>query len=716
MSTIITKRQFPNYHKYELELAGRPLTLEVGKLAELANAAVMVGYGDTRVLCCVTAAPRPRDGIDFFPLSVDFEEKMYSVGRIPGSFNRREGRPGEKGVLTSRVIDRPIRPLFPYDFRNDVSVMCTVMAVDHDCSPEIAALIGTSAALAISDIPWNGPVGALKVGLVDGKLVFNPTSEQRKVSDLDVTVVSTGKKVVMIEAGANEVPNDVMFEAIRMAHEENQKQIALINQMVAEIGKPKFDYPHADFNQELFDKIVADFMDEAKAAMDTDDKNVREARWNEMIEHWHEKYLEEYPDMDQYLEEFTYKFQKKIVKAWLLEGHRVDGRQKNEIRPLDAEVAVLPRVHGSGLFTRGQTQVLSVCTLDTLSANQKLDTIWEETEKRYMHHYNFPGYSVGEAKPARSPGRREIGHGALAERALLPVIPPVEEFPYAIRVVSEVVSSNGSTSQGSICGSTLALMDAGVPIKAPVAGISCGLIQDDDGSFTTFIDIQGVEDFHGEMDFKVAGTKKGITAIQMDLKNDGLTMEIIKNALDITYDARVQILDQVMLPCIAEPRPEVSQYAPKMITMHIDPDKIREVIGKGGTVIQKIVAESGAKIDIDDDGTIHIASPDANSCAIAKKCIDDIVFVPEVGALYYGRVVRLMTFGAFVELAPGKDGLVHISKLADHRIEKVEDACKIGDMMWVKVTEIDEKGRVNLSHKDAMKEIKAKEAAGEPIK
>ena len=716
MSTIITKRQFPNYHKYELELAGRPLTLEVGKLAELANAAVMVGYGDTRVLCCVTAAPRPRDGIDFFPLSVDFEEKMYSVGRIPGSFNRREGRPGEKGVLTSRVIDRPIRPLFPYDFRNDVSVMCTVMAVDHDCSPEIAALIGTSAALAISDIPWNGPVGALKVGLVDGKLVFNPTSEQRKVSDLDVTVVSTGKKVVMIEAGANEVPNDVMFEAIRSAHEENQKQIALINQMVAEIGKPKFDYPHADFNQELFDKIVADFMDEAKAAMDTDDKNVREARWNEMIEHWHEKYLEEYPDMDQYLEEFTYKFQKKIVKAWLLEGHRVDGRQKNEIRPLDAEVAVLPRVHGSGLFTRGQTQVLSVCTLDTLSANQKLDTIWEETEKRYMHHYNFPGYSVGEAKPARSPGRREIGHGALAERALLPVIPPVEEFPYAIRVVSEVVSSNGSTSQGSICGSTLALMDAGVPIKAPVAGISCGLIQDDDGSFTTFIDIQGVEDFHGEMDFKVAGTKKGITAIQMDLKNDGLTMEIIKNALDITYDARVQILDQVMLPCIAEPRPEVSQYAPKMITMHIDPDKIREVIGKGGSVIQKIVAESGAKIDIDDDGTIHIASPDANSCAIAKKCIDDIVFVPEVGALYYGRVVRLMTFGAFVELAPGKDGLVHISKLADKRIEKVEDACKIGDMMWVKVTEIDEKGRVNLSHKDAMKEIKAKEAAGEPIK
>ena len=716
MSTIITHRQFPHYHKYTMDLAGRPLTLEVGKLAELANAAVMVTYGETSVRCCVTAAPRPRDGIDFFPLSVDFEEKLYAVGRIPGSFNRREGRPGEKGILTSRVIDRPIRPLFPHDFRNDVSVMCTVMSVDHDCSPEICGLIGTSAALAISDIPWNGPVGALKVGLVDGKLVFNPTSEQRKVSDLDVTVVSTGKKVVMIEAGANQVPNDVMFEAIRMAHEENQKQIALIGQMVAEIGKPKFDYPHADFDEELFEKIVDATMDQAKAAMDTDDKNVRETRWNQLIEKWHELFLEDYPEMDKYLDEITYKFQKKIVKAWLLEGHRVDGRQKNEIRPLAAEVGVLPRVHGSGLFTRGQTQVLSVATLDTLSANQKLDTIWEETEKRYMHHYNFPGYSVGEAKPARSPGRREIGHGALAERALLPVIPPVEEFPYAIRVVSEVVSSNGSTSQGSICGSTLALMDAGVPISAPVAGISCGLIQDDDGSFTTFIDIQGVEDFHGEMDFKVAGTKKGITAIQMDLKNDGLTMEIIKNALDITYDARCQILDQIMLPCIAEPRPEVSKYAPKMITMHIDPDKIREVIGKGGSVIQKIVAESGAKIDIDDDGTIHIASPDAESCATAKKCIDDIVFVPEVGQLYYGRVVRLMTFGAFVELAPGKDGLVHISKLADKRIEKVEDACKVGDMMWVKVTEIDEKGRVNLSHKDAMKEIRAKEAAGEIIK
>ena len=716
MSTIITHRQFPHYHKYTMDLAGRPLTLEVGKLAELANAAVMVTYGETSVLCCVTAAPRPRDGIDFFPLSVDFEEKLYAVGRIPGSFNRREGRPGEKGILTSRVIDRPIRPLFPHDFRNDVSVMCTVMSVDHDCSPEICGLIGTSAALAISDIPWNGPVGALKVGLVDGKLVFNPTSEQRKVSDLDVTVVSTGKKVVMIEAGANQVPNDVMFEAIRMAHEENQKQIALIGQMVAEIGKPKFDYPHADFDQELFQKIVDATMDQAKAAMDTDDKNVREARWNQLIEKWHELFLEDYPEMDKYLDEITYKFQKKIVKAWLLEGHRVDGRQKNEIRPLSAEVGVLPRVHGSGLFTRGQTQVLSVATLDTLSANQKLDTIWEETEKRYMHHYNFPGYSVGEAKPARSPGRREIGHGALAERALLPVIPPVEEFPYAIRVVSEVVSSNGSTSQGSICGSTLALMDAGVPISAPVAGISCGLIQDDDGSFTTFIDIQGVEDFHGEMDFKVAGTKAGITAIQMDIKNDGLSHEIIKEALEITRDARYAILDEIMLPCISKPRPDVADTAPKMVKMKIDVDKIREVIGSGGKVIQKICADTGAKIDIEDDGTIYIAGTDKASCDAAKKTIETIVFVPEVGQLYYGKVVRILQFGAFVELAPGKDGMVHISKLADRRVEKVEDVVNIGDMIWVKVTDIDEKGRVNLSYRDALKEIKAKKEAGEPIK
>ena len=713
---IISHKEFPNFKRYEMDYCGRPFFMEVGKMAELCNASVLVGYGDTRVLVTATASARPKDGIDYFPLAVDFNEKLYAVGRIPGSFNRREGRPSLNAVLASRLIDRPMRPLFPSDLRNDVVIACEVLAVDRDCSPEVAAMIGASTAVSISDIPFNGPIAGIVLGWDGEKFLFNPTAAEKETNRITTTIAATHKKIVMIESEADQVPDDVMYEGIVQAHEMVQPMLDLIDRMVAEIGKPKFSYEHAAFDDELFEKLVENEFTGMEYCMDTDDKNVREQRWNAMIEKWHEKYLEEYPNMDQYLEEITYKFQKMIVKKWLLEGHRVDGRQKNEIRPLDAEVGVLPRVHGSGLFTRGQTQVLSVCTLDTLSANQKLDTIWEETEKRYMHHYNFPGYSVGEAKPARSPGRREIGHGALAERALLPVIPPVEEFPYAIRVVSEVVSSNGSTSQGSICGSTLALMDAGVPIKAPVAGISCGLIQDDDGSFTTFIDIQGVEDFHGEMDFKVAGTKKGITAIQMDLKNDGLTMEIIKNALDITYDARCQILDQVMLPCIAQPRPEVSKYAPKMVTMHIDPDKIRDVIGKGGSVIQKIVAESGAKIDIDDDGTIHIASPDAESCEKAKKCIDDIVFVPEVGQLYYGRVVRLMTFGAFVELAPGKDGLVHISKLADKRIEKVEDACKIGDMMWVKVTEIDEKGRVNLSHKDAMKEIAAKEAAGEPIK
>ena len=713
---IITHKEFPDYRKFEIEYEGRPLKMEVGKMAELCNAAVLVTYGETTVLVTCTASARPKDGIDYFPLSVDFNEKLYAVGRIPGSFMRREGKPSLPAVLASRLIDRPMRPLFPTDLRNDVVIACEVLSVDRDCSPEITAMIGASAAVSISDVPFNGPIAGIVLGWDGEKYLFNPTQEERKTNRMTTTIAATHKKIVMIESEADQVPEDVMYEGIVQAHEHLQPVLDLIDKMVAEIGKPKFEYEHAAFDDELFNKLVENEFAGMEYCMDTDDKNVREARWNQLIEKWHQLFLEDYPEMDKYLEEITYKFQKKIVKAWLLEGHRVDGRQRNEIRPLAAEVGVLPRVHGSGLFTRGQTQVLSVATLDTLSANQKLDTIWEETEKRYMHHYNFPGYSVGEAKPARSPGRREIGHGALAERALLPVIPPVEEFPYAIRVVSEVVSSNGSTSQGSICGSTLALMDAGVPISAPVAGISCGLIQDDDGSFTTFIDIQGVEDFHGEMDFKVAGTKKGITAIQMDLKNDGLTMEIIRNALDITYDARCQILDQVMLPVISEPRPEVSRYAPKMITMHIDPDRIREVIGKGGSVIQKIVAESGAKVDIDDDGTIHIASPDAESCEKAKKFIDDIVFVPEVGKLYYGRVVRLMTFGAFVEIAPGKDGLVHISKLADKRIEKVEDACKVGDMMWVKVTEIDEKGRVNLSHKDAMKEIRAKEAAGEIIK
>jgi polyribonucleotide nucleotidyltransferase len=714
MSTIIKQKQYPNYKVYEMEVAGRKLTLETGRLAELANASVLVKYGDTTILVSVTASARPRDGIDFFPLSVDFEEKLYAVGRIPGSFMRREGRPSTPAVLASRLIDRPIRPLFPGDFRNDVAVNCTVLSVDHDCSPEFAAMVGTSAALSISDIPWGGPIGCLVVGYVDGKIVMNPTSEQRKNSLMAVTVAATEGKVVMIEAGASEVPEDVMFQGIVEAHEQIKKQVALISTMVSEIGKAKFEYPHADFNQELFDAIVAFGMEKAKACMDTDDKNVREARWNVFMDEVHAEFLEKYPEMDKYLEEITYKLQKKIVKKWLLEGHRVDGRQKNEIRPLAAEVGVLPRVHGSGLFTRGQTQVLSVCTLNTLSAAQKLDTIWEEESKRYMHHYNFPPFSVGEARGSRSTNRREYGHGALAERALESVLPSQEEFPYAIRVVSEVLSSNGSTSQGSVCGSTLALMDAGVPIKAPVAGISCGLIQDDNGGFTTFIDIQGVEDFHGEMDFKVAGTKKGITAIQMDLKNDGLSHAIIKEALEITRDARLAILDEIMLPCIAKPRAEVSEYAPKMYKMKIDVDKIREVIGSGGKVIQKIVAETGAKIDIEDDGTIYIAGVDASSCEAAKKAIETIVFVPEVGAMYYGKVVRILNFGAFVELAPGKDGMVHISKLAERRVEKVEDVVNIGDMIWVKVTDIDEKGRVNLSYKDALREIKAKEGAKKP--
>ena len=679
-------------------------------MAELANAAAMVKYGETTVMVAVTASPRPRDGVDFFPLSVDFEEKLYAVGRIPGSFMRREGRPSLPAVLASRLIDRPMRPLFPSDLRNDVCITCTVMSLDRDCSPEITAMIGASAMVAISDIPWNGPIGACEVGYVDGKIVINPTREQRAASQMDTTVASTGEKVVMIEAGANEIPDEIMFEGIKAAHEVNKTIVALINRMVEEIGKPKFTYQHADFNQELFDKIVEATMEEAKAAMDTDDKNVREERWNKLIDHWHELFLEDYPDMDKYLETITYKFQKKIVKAWLLEGHRVDGRKSNEIRPLGAEVGVLPRVHGSGLFTRGQTQVLSIATLNTLSAAQKLDTIWEEESKRYMHHYNMPAYSTGEARGAKSTNRREYGHGALAERALLPVLPSVEEFPYAIRVVSEVLSSNGSTSQGSVCGSTLALMDAGVPIKAPVAGISCGLIQDDDGSFNTFIDIQGVEDFHGEMDFKVAGTKAGVTAIQMDLKNDGLTMEIIQSALDITRDARCAIIDEVILPCIPAPRAEVSPNAPRMLKMKIDTSKIREVIGSGGKVIQKIQADSGAKIDIEETGDIFISGPDTQSVEAAKKAIETIVFVPEVGALYFGKVVRIMQFGAFVELAPGKDGLVHISKLANHRVAKVEDVVNIGDMIWVKVTDIDEKGRVNLSHKDALREIREQQA------
>ena len=703
---IIKHKEFPNKKVYEIDYCGRPLRMEVGRMAELANAAVLVQYGETTVLVAVTASPRPRDGIDYFPLSVDFNEKLYAVGRIPGSFMRREGRPSLNAILASRLIDRPMRPLFPYDLRNDVAIQCEVLSVDRDCSPEITAMIGASAAVSISDIPFNGPIAGISLGWDGEKYLFNPTKAERETNRMTVTVAATHKKVVMIEAAAKEVPEDIMYEGIVQAHEKLQPVLDLIDMMVRDIGKPKFEYEHADFNEELFNKIVEATMDEAKAAMDTDDKNIREERWNKLIEHWHELFLEDYPDMDKYLEEITYKFQKKIVKAWLLEGHRVDGRRKDEIRPLAAEVGVIPRVHGSGLFTRGQTQVLSIATLNTLSMSQKLDTIWEEEEKRYMHHYNFPGYSTGEAKPQRSTGRREYGHGALAEKALEPVIPSVEDFPYAIRVVSEVLSSNGSTSQGSICGSTLALMDAGVPIKAPVAGISCGLIQDGD-DFTTFIDIQGVEDFHGEMDFKVAGTKEGITAIQMDLKNDGLKHEIIKEALQITREARIQILDEIMLPCISEPRKELAKTAPKMIKMTINPDKIREVIGSGGKVIQKICADTGCKIDIEDSGNIYIASEDIEACRAARQTIENIVFEPEVGKLYYGKVVRIIPIGAFVELAPGKDGMIHIKDLEFKRTEKVEDVLNIGDMTWVKVTEIDDRGRVNLSRKDAIKEREA---------
>ena len=702
---------FKNYKVWETELAGRKLTLETGKMCGLAGASIMARYGDTNVLCNVTMSAKPREGVDFFPLSVDYEEKMYSVGRIPGSFQRREARPSEKAILTSRCIDRPIRPLFPKDMRNDVSVVATVMSVDPDCSPEITAMIGVSAAIAISDIPWDGPISGVNVGLVDGQIVINPTLEQRAHNDLNLTVASTGDLVAMIEAGGNEIDDDTMFNAIMAGHEENKKIVAFINGIVEEVGKPKKSFQSSDPDPAILQEIEDFCIEDVKKALDTDDKNVRDERLRPIYDAVHEKFDARFEGEEGKIEEILYLVQKHVVRAWLKDEHkRVDGRGIDDIRPLNAEIDLLARAHGSGMFTRGQTQVLSVTTLGPMNDAQQLDGLDEQTEKRYMHHYNFPSYSVGETKPSRGPGRREIGHGALAERALLPVIPSVDEFPYAIRVVSEVVSSNGSTSQGSICGSTLALMDAGVPIKAPVAGISCGLIQDGD-DFTTFIDIQGVEDFHGEMDFKVAGTKKGITAIQMDLKNDGLTMAIIKNALEITYDARVQILDQIMLPCISEPRAEVSQYAPKMITMHIDPERIREVIGKGGSVIQKIVADTGAKVDIDDDGTIHIASANAAACDAAKKCIDDIVFVPEVGKLYYGRVVRLMQFGAFVEIAPGKDGLVHISKLDRKRVEKVEDVVTVGDMIWVKFMEIDEKGRWNLSRKDALIEIEAQQAA-----
>lgn len=701
---------FENYRTFETTYAGRKLVVETGKTCGLSNGSCWVRYGDTVVMANVTASAKPREGIDFFPLSVDYEERLYSVGKIPGSFTKREGKPSEKAILTSRCVDRPIRPLFPKDMRNDVSVVMTVLAVEPDNSPEIAGMIATSIAISISDIPWNGPIAGINVGLVDGEIVLNPTLEQRAKTDLNLTVAGTMEKIVMIEAGANEVPEDTMLEAILKGHEEIKKMVAFINGIRAEIGKPKFEFESQEVDHNMFDAIEEFAAERVKVALDTNDKTVRDSRLAPIIDDIHAKFDEVYPEQTAMIDECIYKLQKKIVRTWLYEGKRVDGRGIDEIRPLAAEAGVLPRVHGSGLFTRGQTQVLTIATLGPVSDAQKIDGLDEEESKRYMHQYNFPSYSVGETKPSRGPGRREIGHGALAERALAPVIPPVEEFPYALRLVSEVLSSNGSTSQGSICGSTLALMDAGVPIKAPVAGISCGLITlPDSDDFMTMVDIQGLEDFFGDMDFKVGGTHNGITAIQVDIKVDGLTPAIIKEAFEKTRKARLYILDEIMLKAIPEPRATVNEYAPKMVQTKIPVDKIREVIGQGGKVIQKISADCEVKIDISDDGNVFISGIDNNNVNTALQIVHTIANDPEVGAIYKGKVVRIMDFGAFVEIAPGKDGLVHISKLDKSRVEKVTDVVSVGDEIVVKVTEIDRQGRINLSRKDALAEIEAKQ-------
>ena len=688
------------FRTFETTLAGRPLVVETGKMAQLANGHCLVRYGDTVVMVNVTASRSPREGIDFFPLSVDYEEKLYSVGKIPGGYIKREGKPSEKAILTSRVIDRPIRPLFPSDLRNDVTVVATVLSVEQDNPPEVAAMIGTSIAISISDIPWNGPIAGVWLGLVDGEYVINPTVEQREKSEMLVTVAGTKQKVVMIEAGANEVPNDVMLEGIKFAHKEIITLCEFISGIQAEIGKKKFEYESHDVDHDLYDAIKEMAFEKLQYALDTDDKNVRDERIGVITDEIIPALEERFPDINEQIGEILYKMQKEIVRAWLVQGRRVDGRGLDEIRPLAAEVDLLPRTHGSGMFTRGQTQVLSVTTLAPLSENQRLDGIDLEETKRYIHHYNFPSYSVGETRPSRGPGRREIGHGALAERSLVPVLPSEEEFPYAIRVVSEVLSSNGSTSQGSVCGSTLSLMAAGVPIKAPVAGISCGLITTENG-FTTMVDIQGLEDFYGEMDFKVAGTKKGITSIQVDIKNDGLPYEVIEEALNKTYAARCHIIDDVLLKAIPAVREELSPYAPKVDTMKIDVDKIRDVIGKGGEVIQKIVAETGAKIDIQEDGTIFIFATTQEAGQAARDAIETIVKDPEVGEIYNGLVKTIQPFGAFVEILPGKDGLCHISELANHRVEKVEDVVKEGDYLKVRVKEIDSRsGKISLTHKE----------------
>jgi polyribonucleotide nucleotidyltransferase len=690
-----------------MELAGRNLTIETGKLAQLANGSALVRYGDTVVLSTATASASPREGIDFFPLSVDYEEKLYSVGKIPGGFIKREGKPSEKAILTSRVIDRPIRPLFPKDLRNDVAVINTVLSVDQDNSPEIAAMIGSSVAISISDIPFNGPIGGVILGLIDGQVIINPNTQEREKSEMYVTLAGTEDKITMIEAGAKEVPDDVMLDAIIKGHEEIKKIAAFIKGIVAEVGKPKFEYKSAEVPQEIFEAVKELAYEPMRQAVLTDDKTVRETNIAQLTEDVQQKLAETFPDMSSVISEAIYKIEKMVVRQYIAEeGKRVDGRRLDQIRTLSAEVGLLPRTHGSGLFQRGQTQVLTTVTLGGINEIQKLDGVDLEEEKRYMHHYNFPGYSVGEAKTSRGPGRREIGHGALAEKALEPVIPDEDEFPYAIRLVSEVLMSNGSTSQGSVCASTLALMDAGVPIKAPVAGISSGLIvnEEDPNKFITFIDIQGIEDFFGDMDFKVAGTKKGITAIQVDIKVDGLSYDIIKEAFELTRKGRIQIIDEVITPVIAEPRKELSQYAPKMYRMNIDPDKIRDVIGPGGKVINKIIDETGVKIDIEDDGRVFVATADDAAGKRAIAIIEAIVKDVQPGQVFLGKVTRLMTFGVFVEFAPGKEGLVHISKLDNKRVAKVEDVCKVGDEMLVKVMEVDKQGRINLSRKDAMPE------------
>jgi len=688
---------------FKTEVAGRPLTVETGKIAQFANGAVLIRYGETVVLSTVTASAQPREGIDFFPLSVDYEEKQYAVGRIPGGFLKREGRPGEKAILTSRVIDRPIRPLFPKDLRNDVVVSNLVMSVDPDCSPEITAMMGTSIAIAISDIPWKGPIGGVVLGLIDNKTVINPTLEQRQESQMYVTLAGTATKICMVEAGANEVPDDIMLQAIADGHEEIKKIVAFINEIVSEIGKEKFTYESADVPEDVFAAVKEFGWDEMRQAVLSDDKSVRDANVAALQEKVAAMLEEKEEGLSSWAPDAIYKLEKKVVRDYLFREHvRVDGRALDQIRPLSCGVGILPRVHGSSFFQRGQTQVMNVCTLAPLSEAQKLEGLDEQTEKRYIHHYNFPGYSVGEAKASRSPGRREIGHGALAERSLIPVLPSEEEFPYAIRTVSEITMSNGSTSQGSVCASTLSLMDAGVPIKRPVAGISSGLIvnEEDDTDFLVFMDIQGIEDFFGDMDFKVAGTTEGITSIQVDIKVEGLSLDIIKAAFEMTRKGRLQIINDIILPCIPEPRAELSKWAPRIITMQIPVDKIREVIGSGGKVINKIIADTGAGIDINEDGTIYISTPDAEAAEKAQQIINGIVSDPEIGTEYDGVVTRLMDFGAFVEFLPGKEGLVHISKLAWNRVDKVEDVVHEGDKVRVKVIEIDSQGRINLSIRD----------------